>query len=351
MALKHRLFSAGFKAIAATRADRWLRPFAQGAGVILTFHHVRPWRERAFAPNRLLEITPEFLDRTLRALRQRGFDIVPLDEVPARLAAGQGRAPFAALSFDDGYRDNVEHALPVLRCHGAPWTLFATTDFAEGRGRLWWLELEEAIARLDHVRLSVEGGMVDMPSRSPEEKAVAFETVYRMLRAGPEEGLRAATALLAEEAGVDPCALCRGLCLAFDELAALAREPGVTIGAHTVTHPMLAKHDEATARREIVDGKRLLEERLGMPVRHLAFPVGDRGSAGRREFELAAEAGFTTAVTTRPGHLFAAHRDRLHALPRVSANGLFQTDAALSALLSGVPFLAWNRGRVAALET
>src|SRR5919199_200492 len=165
MALKHRLFSAGFKAIAATRADRWLRPVAQGAGVILTFHHVRPWRERDFAPNRLLEITPEFLDLTLRALRQRGFDIVPLDEVPPRLAAGQGRAPFAALTFDDGYRDNVEHALPVLRRHGAPWTLFATVDYAEGRGRLWWLELEEAIARLDRVSFALNGETINLQCR------------------------------------------------------------------------------------------------------------------------------------------------------------------------------------------
>jgi peptidoglycan/xylan/chitin deacetylase (PgdA/CDA1 family) len=350
MALKHRLFSAGFQAIAATRAHRWLRPFAQGAGLILTFHHVRPWRERAFAPNRLLEITPEFLDRTLRMLRASGFEIVALDEVPARLARGKRGRPFAALTFDDGYRDNVEHALPVLRRHGAPWTLFVTTDFAEGRGRLWWLELEEAIARLDRIEFSLDGRILELPAASPDQKNAAFKILYGMLRAGPEDRLRAATAVLAEHAGVDADALCRDLCLTFDELAALAREPGVTIGAHTLTHPMLAKHDDQTARREILESRRVLEERLGMPVRHLAFPVGDPGSAGRREFQLAAGAGYTTAVTTRPGHLFAAHRERLHALPRVSANGLFQTDAALSALLSGVPFLAWNRGRVAAIE-
>ena len=83
MALKHRLFSAGFRAIAATRADRWLRPVAQGVGVILTFHHVRPWRGRDFAPNRLLEITPEFLDRTLHMLHRCGFELISLDQVPA----------------------------------------------------------------------------------------------------------------------------------------------------------------------------------------------------------------------------------------------------------------------------
>jgi peptidoglycan/xylan/chitin deacetylase (PgdA/CDA1 family) len=144
---------------------------------------------------------------------------------------------------------------------------------------------------------------------------------------------------------VDGAALVRDLCLGWSEIAALAQEPGVAIGAHTVTHPMLAKHDAAPARREIAFGKTLIEARIGRPVRHLAYPVGDPASAGPREFALAVEAGFSTAVTTRPGHVFAAHAEYLHALPRVSVNGAFQTDAALRALLSGVPFLAWNRGR------
>src|SRR5918998_5575217 len=99
--LRRSLFDVGFAAIAASRADRWLRPVARGRGLILTFHHVRPWRERAFAPNRLLEITPDFLDRVLTLLAEEGFEIVALDEVPRRLVAGGPR--FAALTFDDGY--------------------------------------------------------------------------------------------------------------------------------------------------------------------------------------------------------------------------------------------------------
>ena len=135
--LKHRLFAAGFAATSALQADRWLRPIAQGCGAILMFHHVRPWRERAFAPNRLLEITPEFLDRALAIAVELGFDLVPLDEVPLRLRR-PGR-PFAAITFDDGYRDTAEHALPVLRRHRAPFTVFVTTRFADGAGGLWWL--------------------------------------------------------------------------------------------------------------------------------------------------------------------------------------------------------------------
>jgi peptidoglycan/xylan/chitin deacetylase (PgdA/CDA1 family) len=342
---RHRFFAAGLRAIAASRADRWLAPAARGRGVILTFHHVRPAKPRAFSPNRLLEITPDFLDVTLRTARAEGFDIVALDDLPARLR-GEGKSrPFAVLTFDDGYRDNVEHAAPVLRRHGVPWTLFVATDFAGGTGRLWWLELEEAVARLDRVSLALAGETIDLPCQTAREKWAAFETIYWRLRAGPEHLLREKVAVLADLAGIDSAALVRELCLGWPELEALAKDPAVTIGAHTRSHPMLAKHDEASARAEIGDSKSIIERKLSRRVGHFAYPVGDETSAGAREFRLAREAGFTTAVTTRPGHVFAAHAGHLHALPRVSVNGLFQTEAALKSLLSGVPLLLFNRGR------
>ena len=344
--LRHRLFTAGFDAIAASRADRWLGALARGRGVILTFHHVRPWQERAFAPNRLLEITPDFLDLLLGLVRRLGLDVVALDEVPDRLRGRGGSRPFVALTFDDGYRDNARYAAPVLRRHGVPWTLFVTTGFAAGRGRLWWVELERAVERLDRVRLGLDGLTLDLPCGCGAAKAAAFESVYRVLRAGPEKRLLQAIALLAEEAGLDPDALVQEHCLGWGDLRELTRsEPDLTIGAHTRTHPMLAKHDAATAAAEIGAPKAEIEARLECPVRHLAFPVGDPASAGAREFRLAAEAGYALAVTTRPGHLFSEHAAHLHGLPRISVNGLHQSEAAMRALLSGVPTLAWNRGR------
>jgi peptidoglycan/xylan/chitin deacetylase (PgdA/CDA1 family) len=343
---RHRLIARGFDAITLSRADRWLAPLARGRGAILMFHHVRPARADPFQPNALLEITPDFLDRTLGLVRRLGFETIPLDEVPDRLVRRRAK-PFVALTFDDGYRDNLDFALPILRRHGCPWTMFVTTDYASGTGRLWWLELEEVIRRSDRLQLELEpdGAAQDLPAGTTAEKSAAFETAYQALRAGPEERLRDVIASWCRQAGVDSDALVRRLCLGWDEIAALAREPGVTIGAHTLSHPMLAKHDNAMAAREVVESRRIIAERIGRPVRHLAYPVGDPGSAGPREFRIAQEAGFSSAVTTRPGHVFGAHAQHLTALPRVSVNGLFQSEAALQALLSGVPFLLWNRGR------
>ncbi|MGA0596055.1 polysaccharide deacetylase family protein [Enterovirga sp. CN4-39] len=339
--LKHRVIDAGFRAIAATRADRWLGPLARGRGLILTLHHVRPASADPFQPNALLSITPEHLDLSLRLVREMGFELASLDEVPERLASPSEGRPFCVLTFDDGYRDNRDFALPILRRHDAPWTLFVTGEYASGRGRLWWLELEEVIRRTD--RLVLEGE--ELSAGTTEEKQSAFARAYSSLRAGPEVVLRDTIARWCEAAGIAPEELVRRNCMSWSELADLSRQPDVTIGAHTLTHPMLAKHPEGVAKHEIEASQAMIAERLGTAPRHLSYPVGDPTSAGPREFRLAAEAGYQTAVTTRPGHLFPEHAHHLMALPRVSLNGLYQSEAALRALLSGVPFLLWNRGR------
>jgi peptidoglycan/xylan/chitin deacetylase (PgdA/CDA1 family) len=346
---KHKGIDLAFRAMAAVRADRWGRGLAQGVGAILMLHHVRPFAPRGFAPNRLLEVTPGFLDRALTLIRTEGYDIVSLDEALFRLEQARTTTKpqrfFVTLTFDDGYRDNVEEAWPVLARHKAPWTMYVTPGFADGTASLWWLEFEEAIRLLS--RISVDTGSRTFSARTETdvEKQRAFDRLYWMLRSGPEEDLRRVIAALATEAGVDGPSLVRDLCLPWDTLKALTGATDVAIGAHTMTHPMLAKHDIDFARAEIIDSKSRLEAELGRPVTHFAYPLGDPGSAGPREFTLAKEAGFTSAVTTRPGHLFAPHADHLHALPRVSLNGCHQNEAALRGLLSGLPFLLWNRGR------
>ena len=81
----------------------------------------------------------------------------------------------------------------------------------------------------------------------------------------------------------------------------------------------------------------MIEQALGCRPRHISYPVGDKTSAGRREFQIAKELGFRTGVTTRPGVLFPEHRDHLTALPRISLNGEFQRLRYMRALVSGLP--------------
>lgn len=346
MGLKRDVIDLGFRMFGATGLHRVAARYTQGLGAILMLHRVRPAAAGAFAPNAGLEITPDFLDALLGRLRAQEFDIVSLDEAVARIGAGpkSGR-PFVALTFDDGYRDTADVALPILERHGAPFTVFVTTGFADRSARMWWVELEEAIASLSRVRLSAGGCDFDLPAETPEQKQSAFEAIYWPLRGGDESELRRAAATLAEQAGVDGAAIVDELCLNWSGLRKLSGHPLAAIGAHTLTHPMLAKHTDETARREIFDSKAIIEREIGREVRHFAYPVGDPGSAGAREFVLARQAGFASAVTTRPGMIFPEHAAHLTALPRLSVNGNHQNLAALDILLSGAPFMLWNRGR------
>ncbi len=330
----------------ASGAHRLVEPLTRGLGAILMFHRVDHLSQRSFEPNRGLEISAQFLDALLKHLRDRRFRILSLDAALGELGqAPQPQAPFVALTFDDGYCDLAEHALPVLERHNAPFTAYITSGFADGAARMWWVELEEAIRRLDRVDVSAHGRRVSAPCVSAAEKTEAFKEIYWLLREGPEEELLRATLALCEQAGVEPRQLTTRLCLDWRGLAALARHELATIGAHSVTHSRLAKLDSDAARREMAESRAKIASELGVEARHFCYPVGDPTSAGKREFDLARELGFFSAVTTRPGMIFKEHRDHLHALPRLSINGRHQSLEVVDILLTGAPFALMNRGR------
>ncbi|HWG06789.1 MAG TPA: polysaccharide deacetylase family protein [Beijerinckiaceae bacterium] len=341
------MIGAGFDLFRATGLHHLAAPLTRGLGVVLMFHHVRPWAGGTFAPNRGLEITPEHFESTLVTLGACGFEIVALDTAVERLKEGRAirRPPFAVLTFDDGYRDNLEFALPILHRHKAPFTLFVTTGFADRSARLWWVELEQAIRRLSKLTAAIGGEQLAFDIADDAEKAAAWTEIYWRLRAQPEDILLDVVAKLAGAAGIDGRTIVEGLCMNWQELTAMAADPLCTIGAHTLSHPRLATCSETMLRRELGKSREILAEKFGGPVRHLAYPVGDPTSAGPREFGAAAEIGYTSAVTTRPGMLFADHAEHLMALPRLSINGEWQSRAALEILLSGAPFMVWNRGR------
>jgi peptidoglycan/xylan/chitin deacetylase (PgdA/CDA1 family) len=341
--LRQTVIRAGFDALSLTGAHRLLRPWLAGAGAIFMLHHVRPARDTTFQPNRHLEITPDFLRAVLAHVRGLGADIVTLDEMRRRLASGDLARRFACFTFDDGYRDNRDHALAVMRAFDAPFTVFVTSDFASHKGRLWWLALERVVASADAVEAGIGGNAVRLDAATPEAKQAAFARLHDALRDLPDDAaVNREVAALCARHGVEEDAISRELCMSWDELKSFAADPLVSIGAHTLTHGNLAHQDEAAARHELAANRTDIEAALQRPVAHLAYPYGDRNAAAAREFALAREAGFTTAVTTRPGMVFAEHAAHLTALPRISLNGNFQGERFLSVLTSGAATALWN---------
>lgn len=334
---------AGLEALYFSGAHIWLRPIFAGVGAIFTLHHVRPARDAAFQPNCHLEVTPDFLRETLAYLRAHDVDIISLDEAHRRLISRDFGRRFACFTLDDGYRDNRDFALPVMRDFAAPFTIFITSDFAEGVGRPWWIALEKIVASVDMIEVTIDGVATRLDARDPTEKCITFQRLHDWLRGLPsEDDSRREMGDLCARHGVNEAAICRELCLSWDELKALADEPLLAIGAHSASHCNLARQSGDAAWREIVESRTRIATELQREVLHMAYPYGDRAAAGPREFALAARCGFRTAVTTRPGILFAQHAEHLTALPRVSLNGHYQDARVLPVLTSGAATAIWN---------
>jgi peptidoglycan/xylan/chitin deacetylase (PgdA/CDA1 family) len=341
--LKHTIIRGGLESLYFSGAHIALRPFVGGVGAILTLHHVRPPRPDRFQPNRLLEVSPGFLTRVIKALRRSDLDLVSLDEMHRRMVEGDFSRRSACLTFDDGYRDTLQWAYPILKEAGVPFAIYIPTSFPDRLGELWWLVLEAVIARNDRIGLVIGGRDRKFDCRTVAEKRALFDELYWWLRSRPMEAeLREAVRNLAAFYHVDIAAFCSELCMSWRELAELATDPLVTIGAHTVTHPTLAKLTKDNVRSEMDLSRSVIEAALAVRPEHLSYPFGDRTSAGAREFEIAAELGFKTAVTTRPGVLFPEHAQRLMALPRISLNGDYQRIRYVRVLLSGAATAMWN---------
>ena len=340
---RNTVIRAGLEALYFSRAHHLLRPIFAGVGAIFMLHHVRAGRDDAFQPNRHLEITPGFLRSMVSHLRTQGIDIVTMDEVHQRLTERHFARRFACFTLDDGYRDNRDFALPVLREFDAPCTIYVASDFAEGSGRLWWIALEMVIAKASRIDVEIGGAAVRLETTTAAAKQAAFDRLHGWLRGLPGEfDLQREVSALCKTHGIDEAAICPSLCMSWDELKTFANDPLVSIGAHTITHCSLAQQTEATASHEMATSRARIEQVLQRPALHFAYPYGDRIAAGTREFALARASGFKTAVTTRPGMVFPQNAKHMTALPRVSLNGNYQDARILPVLTSGAATAMWN---------
>ncbi len=345
--MKKSLIRGGLETVYFTGMHHWLRPAVGGVGAVLTLHHVRPARPEGFQPNRLLEVTPDFLEGLLRRLARARIDVVSLDEMHRQFIEDDFKRRFVCLTFDDGYKDFLRWAHPLLRKYELPFAMYIATSFPDHLGELWWVALEAVIAQNNRIGMVINGKDQYFECATAREKRELYDAIYVYLRSmKTEDEVRRTVRDLCACYSVDIVSFCRDLCMDWSEIVRLAADPLCTIGAHTVNHMMLRKvPSDATVRAEMEMSRAVLEAVIGQRPQHLAYPVGDPTSAGPREFRIAAELGFKTAVTTRPGVLFKAHRDYLTALPRISVNGEFQQQRYLKVLMSGVGTAFWNRFR------
>lgn len=273
---------------------------------ILIFHRVLP------APDPLFpgEVDVDRFGRILAWL-EGWFNVLPLSEAVERLKCASLPARAACITFDDGYADNYTNALPLLQEHRVTATFFIATGFLDG-GRMWNDSLIEAVraTRCESIDLNAVGLGV-LPTRSVHDKRAALQRIIPGLKHVAPRARDCAVLRVAEECEAQ---LPNDLMLTATQLQGL-QAAGMEIGAHTVTHPILRLCDEDAARREIVESRGELEDRLGERIGLFAYPNGRYGEDyTRAHAKLVADLGFDAAVSTNAG--VSRHGDDLFQLCR-----------------------------------
>jgi peptidoglycan/xylan/chitin deacetylase (PgdA/CDA1 family) len=318
-------------------ATRWLGARAVGHGAVFAGHRVLPDPPAGtFAPNRGLAVAPTFIESLLWHLRDCGISVVSLSEALDRLRGPTRGSRFVCFTFDDGYLDNYEVALPIFARLGLPFAVFLTTGFVDGIVVPWWHALEHAIAGTDKFEITRDGRRQVWRTRRVGEKDVAYRAVAGWLRGASSQQRQAVIDDLASRYGRPPA----NPMLSWDQVREMAGSGLVEFGCHTVSHPMLSALPRDGALRELRVSRAAIAAAIGKPVDLLAYPYGDAASAGPREFDLAAAAGFAAACSTRKATLSAQALANCHDLPRLPLNGNFQRLAYVDLFLSGAPFVA-----------
>ncbi|TMQ16304.1 MAG: polysaccharide deacetylase family protein [Candidatus Rokuibacteriota bacterium] len=304
--LRARLIRPGLHRLAYVSGTSALRARSQQGDRILMFHGIDGRRYPV-----------DVFEAQLRYVR-RHFTVVPLDSIVRRLEQpGAPSSRCVALTFDDGFRNHATTVYPLLRRLQLPATFFVCPGLIEQGRWLWSAEVDE---RVGSVSPASRGTLLrEFPIASPT--AAALKTWMKTLPVGPrldaERRLRALTPYFA----ATPAQRTRLEPMSWRDLASLDRNL-VTVGSHTMSHPMLTTLDEVSARAEIVNSRRRLEEMLGRAVEFFCYPAGAYSESVTEEVRR----HYRAAVTTDPG--FVRPHDDRHLLRRVPA-------------VPQLPFFAW----------
>ncbi|HKP97239.1 MAG TPA: polysaccharide deacetylase family protein [Fibrobacteria bacterium] len=276
---------------------------------ILVYHRVLPDND----PFAMSPVSVSAFDRQMALLGSR-FRVVSLDQLTDELDAESLKPGTVCVTFDDGYRDNHDHAMPVLLKYGIPATIFLATGLI-GTGESSWYDKVLAILRetragsLDFA----PAGLRSADLARPETRSALAHRLLEWLKgfapAERDDHIRD----LGKSLGCGPEAASKAM-LDWDLVRAMHAK-GIAFGAHTVNHPILAKVGEAEMDAEIGASKAAIEKELQRETRHFAYPNGRRGDYNADTIRLLKKHRFSLALTTNPG-VNGPEQDRFQLLRR-----------------------------------
>ncbi len=319
------------------------KPLFAGKGLIFMLHRVLPENERnQFDLNRDLAITPEKLEEFILFFKEKGYQFISLDELHEWLEGKISLSQkFVCLTFDDGYKDNLSYALPLLKKHAVPATIYITNCLPNGNALLWWYLFEEHLKTANHFILNSSVGKVEYKWETKEQAYSQFGKVGESIKSIPSPELES---VLMEAFGKTKSELehlCMSEALTWEEIRTLSKEPLISIGAHTMNHISVKQQTADLVKSEMSASKKEIEKYIGQEVKHFAYPFGGEFDVSSRDLQIAKNVGFKTSTLNQPGNIFKNNHKNLQALTRMPLGNATDSER-LTNYLNGIYHFSVN---------
>lgn len=276
-------------------------PKSPNSPIVLLYHRV------ANDPidSQLLAVSPDNFEDHLKELADK-YRVVPLRQILAEALSGSISPNTVALTFDDGYADNLINALPLLEKYGMHATIFVTSGMVGSDREFWWDALERIFVTCPNLpsdlKVAWSGGTFDLGLTTPQQKLKAMDELGAFLREQPHEEIAPFIDALYDWAGLtSKQARPSHLIVNNEQLNQLAASPSIEIGSHTITHTKLSSLSLQKQQYEIRHSRQQLENIIKKPVRLLSYPFGAKGDYTNETMSISAEEGYEAGIANIQG--------------------------------------------------
>ena len=232
-------------------------------------------------------VSPSLFEEQIEFLSEK-YKIVTLDELVEKQESERN---LAVITFDDGYRNNLTKALPILEKYEAPGTVYVSTEFIDGKAPYEFL-LAGTVLQRDSIDVTVSGKRINRTFNTQTSRAEAFREIKQVAKRSRNSRQELLEKLSVEDAGVSM--------LSAEEIRELDEHPLATVGAHGHRHLPLASLSDSEIVQEVEKCTLVLEDILGHPVSHFSYPYGSNNAKVR---QVVRDAGYKTAVATNPSYI------------------------------------------------
>lgn len=296
-----------FYTIGSFFINKWPLNIYESDVAILMYHRVLP-DEEDLKEKATISVGTSRFEEHIKHLSEN-YSCIHIDDLANVKNMNLDKKP-VVVTIDDGYKDNLLYALPILERYNVPAIIYVTTSFPEGDCSLWWYELAEILDKLKEIKFQGSSYQLD----NHKKRIICYKAIHAVMMSSD---LTNQKKIMREIRSDMPEINYSSLVLSWNEIIELDKNPLITIGAHTHTHAVLSSLSEHDMKADILKSKELLEKNLSHPVDHFCYPAGGRAHASYREYRAVKELGFKTGVTTIYGKL-SLDKESFYNLPRIA---------------------------------